>query len=92
MSDPELTDVLGKNFVRDQLYVDSLYNQLQSAKHIRDKSMQLLGKRLAPSNMEAGEKIGCWCRTGYREERCFVVIFKRGKYHVSERGARDVTK
>ena len=93
MSDPEPTEDLGKNFVRDQKRVDSLYDQLQEAKKYRDVSMQALAKRLAPSNgMEEGEKIGCWCSTGFREERCFVVEFKRGKYHVSQRGARDVTK
>ena len=93
MSDPIPTEDLGKNFVRDQRHVDSLHDQLQEAKKFRDKSMQELAKRLAPSTgMEDGEKIGCWCSTGFREERCFVVEFKRGKYHVAERGARDVTK
>jgi hypothetical protein len=93
MSDPLPTEELGKNFVRDQRRVDYLYDQLQEAKGFRDISMQELAKKLAPSNgMEEGEKIGCWCSTAFREERCFVVEYKRGKYHVSERGARDVTK
>lgn len=92
MSDPPSIEDLGRNFVRDQMCVDGLYDQLQQAKRFRDISMQALAKRLAPTDMEEGEKIGCWCSTGSREERCFVVEFKRGRYHVSERGARDVTK
>ena len=92
MSDPKQTPELGKNFVRSQRHVDDLYDQLQRAKDIRDKDMKLLGERLAPDNMGDGEKIGCWCNTGHKEERCFVVQLVRGKYHVSERGAREVTR
>lgn len=92
MSDPEYTSALATNFVRSQQRVDTLHDQIVEAKKHRDIDMEKLAKRIAPLDMKDGEQIGVWANTNSDEEHCFVVIFKRDTYHVSKRGARDVTK
>ena len=92
MSDPELTEYITKNFLRAQDQVDVLWDRLDHAKYIRDSHAHLLGECIVPREMKEGEQIELWSRISPQEERRFVVIFKRGKYHVAERGARDVTK
>lgn len=89
--DPTPTTELVRNFSSSQQRLDRAHDERERTKEQRDKDMQRLGLRLAPQDMEEGEKIGVWASDGY-SERCYVVLLKRGKYHVSVRGARDVTK